>query len=219
MNWSKSKAILSSSVMVLVVLLVACGTAATPTPDPTATTAPEPTPTIAPQETATTPPQSAAAAQQPAATPVPTTVPQQNPPPAEQPESAKDRATAVIGQEPGHLFIMQPTDAHTGQLLDTIYAYVGHLDKQTLDLAPTSQVVSWEQTAPDEWIFNLRPGVTYHNGDQWNAEAFQVYAEFAGDPASGVGAYAHTGPYTVEVVDELTARSSAERPAPSSPGP
>lgn len=120
----------------------------------------------------------------------------------------------MIGQEPGHLFIMQPTDAHTGQLLDTVYAYAGHIDKQTLELAPTSQVVSWEQTAPDEWIYNLRPGVTFHNGDQWNAEAFQVYAQFAGDPASGVGAYAHTGPYTVEVVDELTARVKCGAPCP-----
>jgi peptide/nickel transport system substrate-binding protein len=109
---------------------------------------------------------------------------------------------------------MQPTDAHNGQLLDTVYAYAGHIDKQTLELAPTSQVVSWEQTAPDEWIYNLRPGVTFHNGDKWNAEAFQVYAQFAGDPASGVGAYAHTGPYTVEVVDGLTARVKCGAPCP-----
>jgi peptide/nickel transport system substrate-binding protein len=30
---------------------------------------------------------------------------------------------------------------------------------------------SWQQVAPDEWVWKLRKDVTYHNGEKWNAQA------------------------------------------------
>lgn len=30
---------------------------------------------------------------------------------------------------------------------------------------------SWQQVAPDEWVWTLRKGVTYHNGEIWNAQS------------------------------------------------
>jgi peptide/nickel transport system substrate-binding protein len=121
---------------------------------------------------------------------------------------------AVIATEPENIFFMLTADAHTGQFTDTVNAYIGHLDKNTLEAVPTSSIVSWEQTAPDEWVYNLRPGVTFHDGEEWNSEAWKTYAEFAGVPDYGQGAFAHTGPHQVEPIDELTARIKCGEPCP-----
>ncbi len=181
----KGKALLLGAVSVLLVLVVACGTSAPAT--------------SVPQATSVT---------------APTAVPQATEVPSVSATSAKDRALAVIATEPENLFHMVTADAHTGQFTDTINAYIGHLDKNTLEVAPTSMLVSWEQTAPAEWVYNLRPGVTFHDGEPWNAEAWKVYAQFAGVTDFGVGAYAHTGPYQVEVIDDLTARVVCGEPCP-----
>ena len=53
-----------------------------------------------------------------------------------EPTGGKDRAIAVIATEPEVLFYMITADAHTGQFTDTINAYIGHLDKDTLAVAP-----------------------------------------------------------------------------------
>ena len=133
------------------------------------------------------------------------------------PKTAKDRAVAVIATEPEVLFFMLTADAHTGQFTDTINAYVGHLDKNTLEVAPTSLVESWKQTAPDQWEYKLRPGVTFHDGEAWNAEAWQVYARITGVQEFGQGAFAHTGPYSVEPIDELTAQINCGENCPLFP--
>jgi peptide/nickel transport system substrate-binding protein len=206
-GYIKGNTIIYGSVMALLALLVACGTAATATPEPTATTAPQPTATAAPQAAATTPAQATA-------TPVPTTAPQSTSAPVDQPVSAKDKAVAVVGSEPEKLFFMATADAHTTQVTEQMTYYIGHLDKNTLQVTPSHMIVSWEQTAPDEWVYELRPGVTFHDGEPWNAEAWKTYAEFTGTPDFGVGAFAHTGPYSVEPVDELTARIKCGEPCP-----
>jgi peptide/nickel transport system substrate-binding protein len=189
------------------VLLAACGTGAPPTPEPTTTTALE-----------ATPPSSSSVTQAPqattASTSVPTPAPQPTSPGTEGPKSAKDKAIAVIGSEPEKLFFMATADAHTTQVTEQMDYYIGHLDKNTLQVTPSHMIVSWEQTGPAEWIYKLRPGVTFHDGEPWNAEAWNTYAEFAGVTDFGVGAYAHTGPYSVEPVDELTARIKCGEPCP-----
>jgi len=194
LSWSR--VIFCGCVLTVALLGFACGTTA-----PAATELPAATtdlPTTVPQELATA---------VPAATAQPTAMPSGT-------ESAKDRALAVIATEPENLFHMVTADAHTGQFTDTINAYIGHLDKNTLEVAPTSLVESWEQTDPNEWEYKLRPGVTFHDGEPWNAEAWQTYAQFTGVPDFGVGAFAHTGPYRVEPIDDLTARVVCGEPCP-----
>ena len=126
----------------------------------------------------------------------------------------KDRAIAVIATEPEVLFYMITADAHTGQFTDTINAYIGHLDKDTLAVAPTSLVQSWKQTVANEWEYKLRPGVTFHDGEAWNSEAWETYAKITGVPEFGQGSFAHTGPYSVEPIDELTAKIKCGEPCP-----
>jgi peptide/nickel transport system substrate-binding protein len=132
----------------------------------------------------------------------------------DQPVSAKEKAVAVVGSEPEKLFFMATADAHTTQITEQMDYYIGHLDKNTLQVTPSHMIVSWEQTAPNEWVYKLRPGVTFHDGEPWNAEAWKTYAQFAGVTDYGVGAYAHTGPYSVEPIDELTARIKCGEPCP-----
>ena len=204
---TKLKAAIYCSLFLLLAVLVACGTAEEPTSAPAAPAAAAP---------AAAAPAAAAPAAAPAATATPVAMPQEAPAAAmaDQPKTGKDKAVAVIATEPEVLFFMLTADAHTGQFTDTINAYVGHLDKDTLEVAPTSLLQSWKQTAADEWEYNLRPGVTFHDGEAWNAEAWQVYARITGVPEFGQGAFAHTGPYSVEPIDELTAKVKCGEPCP-----
>lgn len=197
------------AVMTLV-LMVACGTAATPTPvpeEPTQAPRAEPAVTSPPTEPTTAAPAESETAQ-------PTATPQPAEPLSDRPRSAKSKSINVIALEPEHLFPMRQLDAHGGIMRDTFVATIGHLDKQTREISPTPLVKSWEQTAPDEWMYELRPGVTFHDGTEWNAEAWQVYAEFAGVPEFGTNEYSRTGPYSVESIDELTAHIKCGAPCP-----
>ena len=148
---------------------------------------------------------------------VPTAVPETVTETSSEPQSAKDKAVAIIATEPEVLFFMLTADAHSTQFSDTTQAYMGHLDKNTLEVAPTSLLMSWEQTATDEWVYQLRPGVKFHDGEDWNSEAWEVYAKIAGTPEFGQGSFAHTGPYHIEPVDDLTAKVKCHEPCPLFP--
>lgn len=67
---------------------------------------------------------------------------------------------------------------------------------------------SWEQVGDTTFTFNLRPGVRFHDGEPWNAEAAVVAAEaFSdGDAVGELGKFAMMPRYvsSVEAVDELT---------------
>ena len=214
----KTKAALFSSALLLLVFLFACGTAAEE---------PAPAEPAAPAAPASAP---ADASVEPAAGPTPVAKVEEAPAPAAEPAMGKDKAIAVIATEPEVLFYMITADAHTGQFTDTINAYIGHLDKDTLEVAATSLVESWMQTAVNEWEYKLRDGVTFHDGEEWNSEAWETYAKITGVPEFAQGSFAHTGPYQVEPIDRLTAKIKCGEPCPlferglnlsktSSPGP
>lgn len=138
-----SKALLLGALSVLLILLLACSTAATATPEGPSATAAAPS--------------------------VPTVMPQATEAPSTGIVSAKAKALAVVGTEPERLFWMSTADAHTTQITEQMTYYMGHLDKDTLQVSPTHMVTSWEQTGPSEWVYNLRPGVTFQDGEEWNS--------------------------------------------------
>ena len=45
------------------------------------------------------------------------------------------------------------------------------IDSGTFEVVPLTGIESWSQRARDRWRFKLREGVTFHNGEPWNAEA------------------------------------------------
>ncbi|HLF04776.1 MAG TPA: ABC transporter substrate-binding protein [Dehalococcoidia bacterium] len=180
-------------------LLVACGTAATPTSTPVATK---------PAPTAAAPAAPSSGSTTPTAMPKPTAAA-----PAK-PVSAKSKAVAVVATEPAYLNAVPTADAHQGIILDTISGYLGHLDRDTLAVTPSPSIKSWKRTAPDTWEYQLRPGVFFHDGEPWNASAWKTYAEFNGVTKYRSSAYNHTGPYTVEEIDPLNVRIKCGAPCP-----
>ena len=57
---------------------------------------------------------------------VPTAVPGTVTETSSEPQSAKDKAVAIIATEPEVLFFMLTADAHSTQFSDTTQAYMGH---------------------------------------------------------------------------------------------
>jgi peptide/nickel transport system substrate-binding protein len=81
------------------------------------------------------------------------------------------------------------------------------IDSSTFEVVPLSGVESWSQEAPDRWRFRLRDGVTFHNGEPWNAEAAKLGIDWSGDEETaghGMGTYGFHGVISGEVVDNLT---------------
>ncbi|MSQ22338.1 MAG: hypothetical protein EXR53_03390 [Dehalococcoidia bacterium] len=144
---------------------------------------------------------------------LPTATPQATLSP-KKPQTAKNRAVAVIAVEPEHLAGIRNSDAHGGQLLDTVSGYMGHVDRDTRKAAPSSLIKSWRQTAPNQWEYELRPGVTFHDGAKWDVAAWQEYAKFAGVSKYPITSLAVSGPYTVEEAGPLKARVNCGGPCP-----
>ncbi|HZA25776.1 MAG TPA: ABC transporter substrate-binding protein, partial [Dehalococcoidia bacterium] len=195
---SQGKLVAYSFIVAALLLLVACGgAAATPVP-----------PTVPLEQ-----PGATAASVAATAAPVPTPTTQPVSSPAAQPQTAKEKAVAVIAVEPEHLSIRN-IDAHGGQLMDTISGYIGHVDRDTRKVAPSSLIKSWRQTAPNRWEYELRPGVTFHDGAEWDVAAWQEYAKVAGVAEFPLASFAVTGPYTVEEIEPLKARIKCGGPCP-----
>jgi peptide/nickel transport system substrate-binding protein len=73
-----------------------------------------------------------------------------------------------------------------------------------LRIVPTSATESWEQLAPDKWRFQLRQGLKFHNGEQWNAQAALPSLAYLAIAANDNPSYQYTGSYTGKAVDEYT---------------
>ena len=81
------------------------------------------------------------------------------------------------------------------------------IDSSTFQVVPLSLVEGWSQVAPDRWRFKLRDGVTFHNGEPWNATAAKFGLDWMGDEGTGGHGrrgYEIHGPISGEVLDELT---------------
>src|SRR5687767_3285234 len=71
-------------------------------------------------------------------------------------------------------------------------------------IVPTTATESWTQTAPDRWQFKLRQGVTFSNGEAYNAEATIHSLEFLGDGTNNNPSFPYTAGFKPIAVDEFT---------------
>ena len=55
------------------------------------------------------------------------------------------------------------------------------IDGANFEIVPLSGVESWSQQAAGRWRFTLRDGVTFHNGEPWNAAAAKMGLDYMGD--------------------------------------
>ena len=240
--WRRGTAAL---VAMLALLIVACGASTPPTaapaaqPDPAQPAAPaqqpaQPAapaaqPTAAPaqdsagtsadaralvteqrqfQATPTPAPAMAAATATPAPTPTPGAA-----------FTAKDTIILVTQEEPVSLGTF--SDGCSGNVPSMICEEIATdpftwIDSTNFEVVPLSGVDSWSQLDPHTWQFKLRPGVTFHNGEPWNAAAAKFGLDWSGDPTSG-GGYGFHGPISGEVVDDLTVNVLCENACPIFP--
>ena len=160
------------------------------------------------ESTPTPVPASEAATATPVPTPTPGTV-----------ETAKDTLVFVTQEEPVSLGTF--SDGCSGNVPSTICEEIATdpftwIDSTTFEVVPLSGVESWSQVDPHRWRFILRDGVTFHNGEPWNAEAAKFGLDWSGDPLSG-GGYGFHGPIGGEVVDDLTVDVVCENACPIFP--
>jgi len=77
---------------------------------------------------------------------------------------------------------------------------------------------AWEQTDDVTWRFTLREGVTFHNGEAFNAEVAAFGINYTWSPENNFQIYQYVGPdMTATAVDEYTVDVVTESPDPILP--
>ena len=146
------------------------------------------------------------------ATPIPTPTPGTV-------QTAKDTLIFVTQEEPVSLGTF--SDGCSGNVPSTICEEIATdpftwIDSTNFEVVPLSGVDTWSQVDSHRWRFKLREGVTFHNGEPWNAAAAKFGLDWSGDPTSG-GGYGFHGPIGGEIVDDLTVDVVCENACPIFP--
>ena len=201
----------------LAVVLIACGSpsdepsrtsqepAGSTGTDSGASAAPAPTATvaIAPPTPTAAPPAASGSGDSPAPAPTATPRPVVEAP---APVSSRDSITVVTSGEPVNM------DIHSDECSGNIDHMVCQeltvdpftwIDGTTFEVQGLTGIDRWEQVAPDRWRFFLRPGITFHNGEPWNADAAKFGIDKNGTGVNGGGFSQHSF-VEGEVVDDLT---------------
>jgi len=92
-------------------------------------------------------------------------------------------------------------------------------DPRTMELKP-HLATSWRNLNPTTWEFKLRPGVKFHNGEDFNAECVKFSIERALGPQLNTLSKVVWPPsigQQVQVVDPLTVRITTKVPDPTLP--
>ena len=201
--------------ILLVGLIAACGTSS-PAEDSSA--AQSQSPTEAPQvakPTALAIPPTAPPAQDTSggeAKAAPTAMPQPTPVPVEPPVSGRDTVIFLTAEEPTTIGAASANCG--GNIQNTICDDLASDPLTWIDDFNDFQVVGltgvegWEQLEPDRWRFNLREGVTFHNGAPWNATQAKFWIDFFGDEETSghhnSNDFSFHGVIGGEVVDDYT---------------
>lgn len=107
------------------------------------------------------------------------------------------------------------TDGHP--VLRNIQEALLNRDPETNELVG-ELATSWEQTDDVTWRFQLREGVTFHNGEAFNAEVAAFGINYTWSPENNFQIYQYVGPdMTATAVDEYTLDIVTEAPDPILP--
>ena len=204
--------------------VAACGASEPAAPaaqqEAAAPAAPTTAPAVAQPEALAIPATPAPAAAAPAATaapaaPVsaaPTAAPAPTATPAPPAVSARDLLTFITAEEPTTIGAASANCG--GNIQNTICDDLAsdpltwiddHNDYRVVGL---TGIEGWEQIGPDRWRFQLREGVTFHNGAPWNATQAAFWIDYFGDEETSgnynSNDFSFHGVIGGEVVDDYT---------------
>ncbi|WP_105567221.1 ABC transporter substrate-binding protein [Microbacterium halophytorum] len=133
---------------------------------------------------------------------------------------ADDKLTVVLPQEPPTLEACDSNLTSTGVVVrSTVTEPLVERNPSTGDLEPLL-ATEWEQSGDTEWTFRLREGVTFQDGEPFDAEAAAHSIDRAVNGSLGcdVEGYVFGDPdLELEVVDDLTLKVTTEQPDPILP--
>ena len=142
----------------------------------------------------------------------PTAAPQATPAPPAPVASVRDTLIFVTNEEPTTVGAASPNCG--GNIQNTICDDMASDPLTWIDDHNNFQVVGltgiegWEQIDADRWRFQLRQGVTFHNGAPWNAEQAAFWIDFFGDEETSghhnSNDFSFHGVIGGEVVDDYT---------------
>ena len=224
--------------LLLVGLIVACGSPTAPTDsgEPAASGSAAPAPEVAKPEALAIPATQAPAQESvgsaaPAASsgsgsqPAPTAMVQPTPAPQEPAISAKDEVIIITNEEPTTIGAASANCG--GNIQNTVCDDMVSDPLTWIDDLNGYQVVGltgiegWEQLEPDRWRFNLREGVTFHNGAPWNATQAKFWIDYFGDEETSghhnSNDFSFHGVISGEVVDDYTLDVVCGNPCPILP--
>jgi peptide/nickel transport system substrate-binding protein len=116
------------------------------------------------------------------------------------------------GVDPSTLDTMNQQETPASVVAAHIYDTLVERD-QSLKLVPALAIELPKLVAPTVWEVKLRPGVKFHNGEEFNAESVKFSLERAKDPSMR-GSSNFKPIERVEVVDPLTVRVHTSKPWP-----
>ena len=118
---------------------------------------------------------------------------------------------------------MDPCDSHLAQngpiLVDNITEPLVHLDVSKNTLSPRL-ALKWTQTDPNTWTFDLRQGVTFHNGEPFNAGAVAWWVNRVLNPNAkcyALGSVLTNNVVGANAVDDHTVVITTKKPDPILP--
>jgi len=129
--------------------------------------------------------------------------------------AAAPAATVVVAQgvDPTTLDPQNHQESPAANVLTNIFDGLLERD-QNLKLVPLL-AESYRIAAPTVWEFKLRRGITFHNGEPFDAEAVKLTFERLVDPKNKLRAASQYAPLShVEIVDPYTARIHTKTPWP-----
>ncbi|MBI2305647.1 MAG: hypothetical protein HYU86_12985 [Chloroflexi bacterium] len=128
---------------------------------------------------------------------------------------ALTKLTFASPDENGNLDTHLDTGGAGGIVYPNIYDALTYRAKNNSPTLTPQLALSWEAPDATTWIFKLRKGVTFHNGEPFNAQVVKFNLERLKDPESKsrwVSEYA--GISQVEVVDDYTVKVVSKNPDP-----